>query len=74
MISHLSYASATRKGSYNDYPSIQPYYQIVIVTSEKEYHYFIYQENNQTYLEIPYIGIYSCNSRLWSLIVKNDKN
>ena len=44
--------------SVNDFPSAEFYYQIVAATSDKEYCYFVYQEDGQVYLEIPYSGVY----------------
>ena len=54
----IAKAQPTRKMSVNDYPSAKVYYDIKAVGSVSEYHCFVYREGNQTYIEIPYEGIY----------------
>lgn len=58
----------TRKMSVNDYPSARPYYQIVIETKEREYRYFIYIEDGNVHIEIPYEGIYKSSQHFYDLI------
>ena len=57
-------AKATRKMSVNDYPTVEVYYTIKVNTSTREYRYYIYTENSQVYIEIPYQGIYTSNQQL----------
>ena len=65
----LSDATPTRKMTVNDQPYIQPYYTIFISTSQREYRYYIYQENGQIYAEVPYVGIYETSQQLFDWIV-----
>lgn len=58
LIMQIQQVQPTRIVSVNDFPAAEFYYQIVAATSEKEYDYFVYQEDGQVYLEIPYSGIY----------------
>ena len=51
-------AKPTRKMSVNDYPTVETYYVVEIDTNEREYRYFICDENGQLYIESPYEGIY----------------
>lgn len=58
LIMQIQQVQPTRIVSVNDFPAAGFYYQVVAATSEKEYDYFVYQEDGQVYLEIPYSGIY----------------
>lgn len=58
LIMQIQQVQPTRIVSVNDFPAAESYYQIVAATSEKEYDYFVYQQDGQVYLEIPYSGIY----------------
>ena len=68
ILSNLSAAEPTRTMSVNDYPTVKPYYLISIQCRNSTYYYFIYTENNQTYIEMPYEGIYKADSRIYSII------
>lgn len=58
LIMQIQQGQPTRTVSVNDFPAAEFYYQIVAATSDKEYCYFVYQEDGQVFLEIPYCGIY----------------
>lgn len=58
LIMQIQQVEPTRKASVNDSPSTEFYYKIEIVTENKVYYYFVYDENGEVYLEIPYLGIY----------------
>jgi hypothetical protein len=73
LITDISKVQSTRKVSVNDSPAIRPYYKIVIITEEREYYYFIYEEYNQIYLEIPYEGIYKSDRKIMDLVLKYNK-
>ena len=66
----LSEAEPTRTMSVNDYPSVRPYYTLVLTTSSREYRYFIYEDRGQIYIEIPYEGIYGSDKQLLDLIIE----
>lgn len=61
LLQNISNAQPTRKMSVNDYPAAKNCYAIEIDTHEKEYRYFIYQEDSQVYIEIPYQGVYQAS-------------
>lgn len=60
----------TRKWSVNDYPYVRPYYMITVYTSEddRSYRYFIYEEDMELYLELPYQGVYSVEEEAMELL------
>ena len=58
LIMQIGQVEPTRKESVNDVPAAEFYYKIELATEDKEYCYFVYEENGQVYLEIPYLGIY----------------
>ena len=64
----LSKSEPTSTMSVNDYPSVRPYYTLVLATASREYRYFIYENRGQTYIEIPYEGIYGSDKQLLDLI------
>ena len=68
LLTEISKAVSTRTMSVNDYPTVKPYYLITIQCRNSTYYYFIYTENNQTYIEMPYEGIYKADSRIYSII------
>ncbi len=71
---NIGNAQPTRKMSVNDYPTVRPYYSIALDTSDREYRYFVYVENAQTYIEIPYKGVYKANEQILTLISKYFNN
>lgn len=70
ILSNLSAAEPKRTMSVNDYPSVRPYYILVLTTATREYRYFIYEERAQVYIEIPYEGIYGSDKQLLDLIIE----
>lgn len=58
LIQQIQKVEPTRKMSVNDLPAVEFYYKVEVVTEDKQYYYFVYEENNSVYLEIPYVGIY----------------
>ncbi len=63
ILQNIRNAEPTRKMSVNDYPTATTYYTIGIKTAAREYQYFIYAENSNVYIEIPYEGIYKANQQ-----------
>ena len=58
LLGAIASAMPTRKQSVNDAPYATPYYRIAILTEERTYVYYVYEERGVTYLESPYEGIY----------------
>lgn len=58
LYSFVKSAIPTRIMSVNDYPSCKPYYEIVLNTDYKVYRFYIYSDNGNYYLEIPYEDVY----------------
>lgn len=70
LLQNISNAQPTRKKSVNDYPTVKSYFVIKIVTSSKEYRYFLYEENSRVYIEIPYEGIYWSGNQMLDFVLK----
>ena len=70
LLLHISEAKPTRKQALDDYPTTRPYYGIEIQTDEMQYHYFVYEEGKQVYIEMPYEGIYTSKIELLDLVLK----
>lgn len=64
LLQMLSTAQPTRKMTVNDTPGARPFYTISIDTPLREYRYYLYIENGQEYIEIPYEGIYESNQHI----------
>ena len=62
-------AQPTREMSVNDYPATKAYYTIEIDTVARQYRYFLYAENSQVYVELPYEGIYKTNQQFLDFVV-----
>lgn len=60
----------TRMQSLNDYPSCRPFYALVIKTEESTFRYFIYEEGEEIYIEVPYEGVYVADITLFNLVLK----
>ncbi len=65
LLQKISQAKPTRKMSVNDYPTAETYYK-VDVSASRMYCYFIYEENSQVYVELPYEGIYKSDYNMLS--------
>lgn len=61
LLLYLKTSTPTRKQSINDHPAVNPFYKIIIETTEENYYYFVYEEDNDTYIEMPYVGVYRAN-------------
>lgn len=70
LIRYISEAKPTRKQSLNDTPTSGAYYGIEIQTDEMQYRYFVYEEGEQVYIEMPYEGIYESKIELLNLVLK----
>ena len=70
LIRYTSEAKPTRKQSLNDTPTSGAYYGVEIQTDEMQYRYFVYEEGEQVYIEIPYEGIYESKIELLNLVLK----
>lgn len=68
LLKNINTAKPTRKMSVNDYPSVKAYYILELHTSARFHRYFIYEENSQVYIEIPYEGIYKADSKILDLV------
>ncbi len=73
-LQNIRNAQPTRQMTVNDYPTVKTYYTVVVDTSVREYKYFIYTENSQVYIELPYEGIYKANQQVLDFIVKYFKD
>ena len=63
-------SAPTRKMSVNDYPTAKLYYKVDIITSDRNYCFFIYDESAGMYIEFPYEGIYKPNPEAFDFIFK----
>ena len=70
LIRYISEAKPTRKQSLNDIPTSGVYYGVEIQTDEMQYRYFVYEEGEQVYIEMPYDGIYESKIELLNLVLK----
>ena len=60
----ISQAEPTRLWSVNEFPAAEEYYTLVLVTPEREYRYYLYEEDSRVYVESPYEGVYQRDARL----------
>jgi hypothetical protein len=63
ILQYISNAQPTRTMSVNDYPATKTYYTVEVTTPERVYRHFIYADNSQVYIEIPYEGVYKSNQQ-----------
>ena len=68
ILQNIDEAQPTRKVSINDYPAVETYYSIEILSSVRTYRYFIYKEDSQVYIEVPYEGIYTSNQEFYKFV------
>jgi len=68
ILKRITEAVPTRTMSVNDYPTAKTYYTIEIHTEAARERYFVYAENAQVYIEIPYEGIYKSNRQFLDFI------
>ena len=69
ILDSLNSSKPTRKMSVNDYPTVKPYYSVTIDTPDRTYHYYLYTDNSQVYIESPYNGIYITDRQLLDFIL-----
>ena len=67
LLKEISEGEPTRRMSVNDYPTAEMYYKIVI-EADRSYCYFVYDENGQVYVELPYEGVYKSDNAIISLL------
>ena len=72
ILSHLSEAEPTRKTSVQDRPDAKTYYEIAVKTNERTHYFYVYFENGDCYVEIPYEGIYTVDKGLCKLLPTGD--
>ena len=68
IFTHIKTAKPTRKITVNDFPTIYPYFEVNVYTNSQAFKYFIYQEDNTTYLEMPYYGVYVLHNDVFELL------
>ena len=70
LLQHLSSGIPTRRQAMNDTPTVQPHYCAEIQTADRWYCYFVYEEDGQVYIEIPYEGIYESDMVMLDLVLR----
>ena len=68
ILKNITNAQPTRTMSVNDYPTAKTYYTIEVDTAARQYRYFLYAENSQVHIELPYEGIYKANQQFLDFI------
>jgi len=68
LVTNISNSKPTRAWSVNDFPSARPYYKIELLTEERMFNYYVYEDNNRVYIERPYEGIYIIDSQVVNII------
>lgn len=68
VLQNIGNAQPTRIMSVNDYPVTKIYYTITLKTPERKYCYFIYEDDSQVYIEVPYEGVYTSNRQFFEFI------
>ena len=71
-ISILSEATTTNKSSVQDFPMVDEYGTINILTDNHNLTIYYYEDNEKYYLEQPYQGIYKLETNINELIANND--
>ena len=70
ILKNITNAQPTRTMSVNDYPTAKTYYTIEVDTAARQYRYFLYAENSQVYIELPYEGIYKANQQFLDFVLE----
>ena len=70
ILKNITNAQPTRIMSVNDYPTAKTYYTIEVDTAARQYRYFLYAENSQVYIELPYEGIYKSNQQFLDFVAE----
>ena len=68
ILSRLSEAEPTRKMTVQDTPDAQMYYEIAVKTNERTQYFYVYEEDDVCYVEIPYEGIYTIGNGMIELL------
>ena len=68
ILKNITNAQPTRTMSVNDYPTAKTYYTIEVDTDTRQYRYFLYTENSQVFIELPYEGVYKSNQQFLDFI------
>ena len=69
ILQEIREAEPTRIMSVNDYPAVKEYYVINVVSTTRSFRYFVYLDDSQVYVELPYEGIYKVNQQFYGRIV-----
>ena len=70
ILKNITNAQPTRTMSVNDYPTAKTYYTIEVDTAARQYRYFLYAENSQVHIELPYEGIYKANQQFLDFVLE----
>ena len=70
ILKNITNGQPTRTMSVNYYPTAKTYYTIEVDTATRQYWYFLFAENSQVYIELPYEGIYKANQQFLDYIVE----
>ena len=70
ILKNITNAQSTRTMSVNDFPTAKTYYTIEVDTAARQYRYFLYAENSQVYIELPYEGIYKSNQQFLDFVAE----
>ena len=70
LLQHLGSGIPTRRQAMNDTPTVQPHYCAEIQTEDRWYCFFVYEEDGQVYIEIPYEGIYESDMVMLDLVLQ----
>ncbi len=68
VLARLRKATPTRRQSLNDTPTERPYYLVTVEARDRQYRYFVYEENALVYIEIPYEGVYRTDKKIFQEI------
>ncbi len=68
VMAFIASSRPTRKMSVNDYPAAMSFYSVVIASTQREYRFFVYEEDGCVYLELPYEGIYRSDRAFFDLL------
>ena len=68
ILAQLSEAEPTRKMTVQDTPDAQVYYEIAAKTDKRTHYFYVYEEGEMYYVEIPYDGIYTVDKGLMELL------
>lgn len=70
LIRYIRESKPIRQQSWDDCPSVRPYYCIKIQTDERQYRFSVYESAEQVYIESPYEGVYESQRELLELVLK----